>query len=59
NCHLSSGRDNAYALPFGVAKRIKISMIAGGNHTLIHGGPLAVGEVITSSVFKNVLLGHF
>ena len=29
-------------------------MIAGGNHTMIHGGPLAVGEVITSSV-KNRL----
>ena len=29
-------------------------MIVGDNHTLIYGGPLAVGEVITSSV-KNRL----
>ena len=43
-----------YALPFGVAKRIRISMIVGDNHTLIYGEPLAVGEVTTSSGFKNV-----
>ena len=58
NGNLSDGCNRAYALPFGVAKRIKISMIAGVNHILIHGGLLAVGEVITSSV-KKWLKSHF